>query len=335
MLGWMSFGLCMLLIGVAGSKLSRYGDAISEKTGLGGSWVGFVLLASVTSLPELATGVSAVTVARAPDIAVGDALGSCVFNLVIIVMLDVLHGPESLYARASQGHILSAAFGIMLIGFIGFNILLSAAGMTFAVGHIGASSIIILLLYAVAVRTVFRYERGRLEAYVEAEPEAYRHLSLREVLLRYALAACVVIVAGVWLPFVAKDLALTMQWQTSFVGTLFVALATSVPEIVVTVTALRLGALDMAIASLFGSNLFDAAIVCIDDLLFTSGPLLASVSSTHVVSALSAVMMSGVAIVGLLYRPRRRVFKLIGWTSLLLFCLYLGNTFVVYLLDGR
>ncbi len=91
----------------------------------------------------------------------------------------------------------------------------------------------------------------------------------------------------------------------------------------------------MAIASLFGSNLFDAAIVCVDDLLFTSGPLLASVSSTHVVSALSAVMMSGVAIVGLLYRPRRRVFKLIGWTSLLLFCLYLGNTFVVYLLDGR
>lgn len=43
-----------------------------------------ILLATVTSLPELVTGVSAVTMAGAPDIAVGDALGSCVFNLAIL-----------------------------------------------------------------------------------------------------------------------------------------------------------------------------------------------------------------------------------------------------------
>jgi cation:H+ antiporter len=122
-----------------------------------------------------------------------------------------------------------------------------------------------------------------------------------------------------------------MAWQQTFVGTLFVAFATSVPEIVVTVSALRLGALDMAIANLLGSNLFDIAIVAIDDIAFLPGPILAQVSPLHAVSALSAIMMSGVVIVGLLYRPPQRLFRGVGWASLFLLTIYLLNTFVLYL----
>ena len=68
---WLEFGACAALITLAGWRLSLYGDVIAEKTGLGGTWIGVVLLASVTSLPELATGVSAVAAADAPNIAVG------------------------------------------------------------------------------------------------------------------------------------------------------------------------------------------------------------------------------------------------------------------------
>ena len=142
MLIWLQFGVCLALIGFAGFKLSLYGDAIAEKTGLGGTWVGLVLLASVTSLPELATGVSSVTVADAPNIAVGDVLGSCVFNLLIIVILDMMHGRTSVFVTASRGHILSAAFGVMLLGFVGFNILLSSTGISISVGHVGAYSVV-------------------------------------------------------------------------------------------------------------------------------------------------------------------------------------------------
>ncbi|MHB1174382.1 MAG: hypothetical protein ACYCZJ_04595 [Sulfuriferula sp.] len=84
---WLKFFVCMALIGYAGTKLSRYGDIIADKTGLGGTWVGLVMLVSVTSLPELATGISAVTVAHAPNIAIGDVPGSCVFNLAILLVL--------------------------------------------------------------------------------------------------------------------------------------------------------------------------------------------------------------------------------------------------------
>jgi cation:H+ antiporter len=93
---WLQFALCAALIGAAGYQLSRYGDAIALRTGMSGSWIGLALLATVTSLPELATGISSVTVANAPNLAVGDALGSCVVNLVFLVVIDAFFRKEPL-----------------------------------------------------------------------------------------------------------------------------------------------------------------------------------------------------------------------------------------------
>jgi cation:H+ antiporter len=103
---------------------------------------------------------------------------------------------------------------------------------------------------------------------------------------------------------------------------------------VVTLAALRIGALDMAIGNILGSNLFNIVILAVDDVFFLPGPLFEHVSALHVVSALSAIMMSGIAIVGLLYRPRARVFRTVGWTSLFLFLVYLLNSYILYLHEG-
>lgn len=328
---WFQFVLCLLAIGYAGIKLAHYGDAIADKTGLGGTWIGLILLATVTSLPELATGISSVTVADVPDIAMGDVLGSCIFNLLIIVVLDLMHRDESLYTKASQGHILSAGFGVILIAFSGFNILLANAGFAPALGHFGAYNFFILIVYAVAVSTVYRYERQQVREFLEAEADRYPSLTLRQLLIRYTGAAVVVVVAGTWLPFVAKSMAELMGWYESFVGTLLVAFVTSVPELVVTIAALRLGALDMAIGNLLGSNLFNILILAIDDTFYTRGLLFAHVTPVHAVSAFSAVMMAGVTIVALLYRTKKRVLKVVGWASICLFTIYMINSYVLYL----
>ena len=330
-IAWLQFVVCAVLIGYAGSKLSRYGDVIADKTGLGGAWVGLALMAVVTSLPELVTGISSVTLADAPDIAVGNVLGACVMNLAMIVFLDLLHRGESVYTRASQGHILSAGFGIIMTGFVGFSLLYSSRGGDLSLGHVGLYSPILAVIYAVAVRTVFFYERRQLKEFVEERVERYPHLSLRQAVTRYSLAALVVVAAALWLPYIGHDLASAMGWHETFVGTLFIAFATTLPEMVVTITALRLGALDMAISNLLGSNLFNVFIIAIDDVFFLKGPLLSHVSTLHVVSSLSAVMMSGVVIVGLLYRPQTRLFRTVGWASLSLLSLYLLNAFILYL----
>jgi cation:H+ antiporter len=330
---WLQFLACLLVIAVAGYQLSRYGDAIAEKSGLSRSWIGLALIATVTSLPELATGVSSVTVAGVPDIAVGDVLGSCVFNLLILVVLDFLYRKESVYTRARQGHILSAGFGVALIGFTGFNLLLYGQGGAPALGHVGLYTPILVVLYALAMRALFRYEQEQVSAFVEGEV-TYPGLTLRQAVIGYLAAGLAVVAAGTWLPFVGEALAEQMGWTQSFVGTLFVAAITSTPEVAVTLAALRLGAVDMAIGNLLGSNLFDIVILAVDDLLYLPGPLFADVSESHAASAFSATMMSGLAVIGLMLRPASRVLGTVSWVSLFLFAIYLVNSLFLYL-HGR
>jgi cation:H+ antiporter len=328
---WLSLLASLAVIGVAGVRLSRNGDIIAEKSGLSRGWVGLIMLASVTSLPELVTGLSAVTVANVPDIAVGNILGACIFNLAFIVVLDFLYRKESIFTRARQGNVLAAGYGIVLIGVVGFDLLLYRGEAVPSIGHVGLYTPVILLLYLLAMRTLYRYEQSQLTEFVGERAELYPHISLKQAVRSYVVAALAVVAAGVWLPYIAGDLADAMGWQQSFVGTLFVAAVTTAPEIVVTVSALRMGAVDLAIGNLFGSNLFNIVILAIDDLAYLPGPLFADVSISHAASAFSAIMMSGLAVVGLILRPPSRVYRTVSWVSLLLLVVYLLNTLFLYL----
>ncbi|HEY8218812.1 MAG TPA: sodium:calcium antiporter [Methylobacter sp.] len=328
---WLQFFACLLLVGYAGVKLTVYGDAISDKTGLGGNWIGFLLIGIVTSVPELTSGISAVTLADAPNLAVGAIFGACIFNLAIIVILDLLYRRESIYHCASQGHILSAAFGVALLGFNGLGLTLALNKEALALGHIGVYSPVILILYVVAVYTVFSYESRQIKLYTEQEPDAYPNLSLSAVIVRYMAAALVVVVTGIWLPMVAKQIALIMHWQESFVGTLLVAFITTVPEMTVAVTAVRINALDMAIGGIFGSNLMNNAILAVEDIAYQHGPIFSKVSPVHTVSVMTSLIMTGFAIIGLFFRPEHRILRMVGWISWVLLSLLLINSYFLFI----
>jgi len=331
---WAKLGLCGGAIAFAGTLLSRYADVIADKTGWSGAWVGLVLLATVTSLPELATGISSVTLADAPDVAVGNVLGACVLNLSYVAVLDVLKRDEPLFQRAGLGHIGLAGFGIIMLAVAGFGLALSQFAFARSLGHIGLYAPVLLVLYLLAVRITFRYERSQVAAGAEETASRYPDMSLSQAAWRFGVAAGVVVAAGVWLPFIATDLAVAMQWTQSFVGTLLVAMVTSLPELVVTLSALRLGAVDMAIANLLGSNLFNVLILAIDDVFYVRGPILAAVSPVHAVSAMSAILMSGVVIVALLTKPSGRVLRLASWASIALAGVYILNAYVLFRYGG-
>lgn len=333
---WLQLIFCATLIGGAGYQLSRYGNVIAQRTGLSGSWIGMALLATVTSLPELATGISSVAVANAPNLAVGDALGSCVVNLVFLVVVDAFFRKESVWHRASQGHVLAGALGVVMLGFVLISLLMSQLTLTrggivspsmLQLGFVLATPVI-LALYLVAMRTVYVYEREHALAQSIELDDGLPVLS--RAVIRFALAASVVAGAGMWLPFVATNLAHTLGWNKSFVGSLFVALTTSLPELAVTISALRMGALDMAIANLLGSNLFNVTIIAVDDFFYRPSPLLAAVSPVHAVTAGSAITMTGLAMVGLFFKPSGRVLRAFSWISLGLIALYLLNTYVLF-----
>jgi cation:H+ antiporter len=330
MLLWLQLLLCLAIIGYAGYFLSRYGDIIAEKSGISASWIGLILLSTATSLPELITGISSVSFANTPDIAVGDVLGSAVFNLLILVLLDALFKRETLYSRAAQGHILSASLGALLIAFAGFSLLLDHAGMSPSLGHVGVYTPLIVLVYLVAMRAVYSYEHRTLSEYTEVSAERYPDVTLRSAIKGYMWAAIAVVLAGSWLPFVAKDISDLMGWGQSFVGTLLVAAVTSAPEAAVTISALRIGAFDMAIANLLGSNLFNILILAIDDLFYAEVPMLARVDFSHALTAFTAVMMSALVIVGLIFRPKKRVVLGLTWVSLCLLMLYVLNSWILF-----
>jgi cation:H+ antiporter len=326
LLVWAEFAGCVVAIGVAGFRLVRYGDAIAGLTGLSRNWVGLILLPTVTSLPELATGLSAVTIVAAPDIAVGDALGSCVFNLAILAIADLVHRDGSVYARAGSGHILSAAFGIVLLAGAGLAVLLSDLGTVPAIGHVSLASVGLLALYLVAMRAIHRLEQREGPGVASARPA----MTLRLALGGYVAAAAVIVIAGIWLPRIGVELAGTMGWSNSFVGTLFVAFATSVPELATTLAAIRVGAIDLAFGNLLGSNLFDLLIVAIDDFAYLPGPIYGHVAQVHAASALAACTMSGAIIVALVCRPTTRVLRTMSWASVSLVALYLINAAVQF-----
>lgn len=324
---WLQFFICAGLLAAAGIRLIRYGDALATLTGLSRGWVGLILMGTVTSLPELVTGLSAVTLASSPDIAVGDALGSCVFNLAILALADLFYRHESIYAVASRSHLLSASFGVLLLLTAAMVLLLSAQAVMPALGHVSGGSIAILLLYVMAMRTLYLADRRD----ATAEPDRTGTMSMKAAMTGYAIAAAAVTGSGIWLPFIGVELAQLMGWSESFMGTLFVALATSVPELATTWGALRIGAVDLALGNLLGSNLFDVLILAIDDFAYLQGPLYLQISEMHNVTALSAALMSSAVAIALVYRPASTVKRVGSWASITLLALYLMNALLQFL----
>ncbi len=120
---WFKFILCLAVILFAGTKLARYGDVIAEKTGLGRIWIGLLLIAAITTMPEMVTGISAAALVASPDLALGTLLGSCLFNISILALLDILNRHTPVLTEASPRHIASASWGILLIAIAGGGIL--------------------------------------------------------------------------------------------------------------------------------------------------------------------------------------------------------------------
>jgi len=307
-----------------GVRLSRYGDMIAEKTGVGGTFVGLLLMAGVTSLPELITGGSAVALYGARDLAAGDAIGSCMFNLLILAALDVRH-ELPLATRIHQGHVLTAAFGIVQLSLVALAIV--AGSHAPSIGWIGLHSLVFIGLYALSMRTIFVFERTRLGAVSRelAAQESYTHISVRKAVLLYAVTAAVLVAAAGYLPALGEALARETGLGSSFVGSLLIAATTSMPEIVVSAAAARMGALDMAVANLFGSNLFNVAVLGIDDIVDVHGPMLQAVAPDHLVTLAAAIMMTAVAIIGLTFRAGRKRFRL-SWDSITIVVIYVAAT---------
>jgi cation:H+ antiporter len=327
---WIQFILMAALIFYAGSQLARYGDILAEKTGLGRTWIGLVLIASTTSLPELFTGLSS-AIQSLPDIAVGDVLGSCMFNLVILSMMDA-GSKTPLIAQAQPGHALSVALGVLLVGLVGIGLIIDPHLPVSA--WVGVITPLLIFVYFASVRLLFLFERRRLVVTPEVKAEM-RHtdMSTRAAAYRYSAVAAIVVLAATLLPGLASQIAEQTGLGQALVGNFFVGVTTSLPEIAVSLASVRLGAIDLGIGNVLGSNLFNILILALDDIAYREGPLLRAASAAHLIPVLCVFLMYGVFLAGLTYRASKKRLKL-AWDTCSILVVYLSAIVLIYLLRG-
>jgi cation:H+ antiporter len=331
---WIEFIICAALITWAGTLLSKYGDVIADKTGWGRAWIGAILIAGVTSLPELASGVSAVAWLNAPNLAAGAVLGSCLFNLALIAMIDLAYQPGRVLAKAQDVHILSGGLGVLMLGMVAMGVLIGPALNGFGGLGISVLSIALVVLYAVGGKMIAGLEKERMGEVLEEEAEQgnYDNIPARKAYIIFILSAISVIALGIWLASIGDRLSTTTGLSRSFVGNLFLALTTSLPEIAASLAAIRLGAIDLAIGNVLGSNLFNIALFFAYDLADGRANFWASLTTANAFAAVMTMMMTGVVIISLMYRASPKTPYRFSWDGLVLAGMYLGSIALLYLI---
>ena len=174
------------------------------------------------------------------------------------------------------------------------------------------------------MRTIFiREQKYPVETLNAEDALIYNHISLRRAYLYFTISAAFVVGAGIWLAFIGEDIAEATGWKESFVGSFFIAFTTSLPELVVSIAAMRLGALDMCLGNIIGSNLFNMTIIGVDDLFYRQGPILAAVSNSHAFTGLIVLLMTGVVIAGLIFKTQHKIVLRMTWYTPVIAILYI------------
>lgn len=325
------FVVCATIIFFAGRKLSYYGDLLAELTGMGKAWIGLILMAAVTSLPELMVGISSVRIVGSADLAVGDILGSCAFNLGILSMMDVFTPKNHpLFQNALKSHVLIAGFGIILLSLVGLGLFLDQDIVVFP--YLGLTSIFALVVYLLAVRVLFNYQTSHASNDTHQQNQN-QSFTIRQVIVRYAFFAVIIIITALALPYLVEHIAEETGLGKTFAGTFFLAASTSLPEIAVSYAAIRIGSTEMAIGNLLGSNLFNVLILFLDDLFYTQGHLLKDASDMHLLSVFFVLIMTSVAIIGFIFPSQKKKIYL-SWDTISILALYLTNMTLLYSLTS-
>ena len=325
-----TFVLCGAIIVLSSVALTRAAEAFARSTNIGRVWIGTVLLASATSLPELGVDVSAVRQGAA-DLAAGDIFGSSMANMLILALLGMVPPRDDIFRRTSLDNTIAASLGIIMTAIVGILVYSQA---TTTVAGVHPASVLLVVLFLIGSRILYRQASDAApanaapataapvnaehqgagqatpatpgDAAATDEDETDRARRRRVSGTRFLASAAVLLLLAPLFADSAQTIAEGTGLGLTFFGTLFVGASTSLPELVSCVAALRMGARDLAVGNLFGSNVFNASIFLAMDLAHPGGSIFAIVGQAHVVSALFAVLLMALGSASIAFRATRR-----------------------------
>ena len=330
-LPWIQLIVAAAVILFTSKYLAKSADNIATKTGLGRSFIGVVLLATATSLPELGTGINAVSRLDAPDLAAGDVFGSNIFNLLIVVVLDAYWRNRSFLGSVYKSTWITASLSISLIG-LALIALWNPGESSISIGNVGLLSYVMIIFFVFSMLIIYKQDKNQMDHSPEkSDNDISKTTTLTKSFLVYLVSATLIIISSIFLSGAGEEIAHIMNWGESFVGTQLLALSTSLPELATSIAAVRLKAPELAITNLLGSNLFNTGIVLfVDDLFYSNGPIWDNLSSAHIFNGAIAIVMTLVIVTVILIKPRNKTFKFISLESVILASCYLIATFYTF-----
>jgi cation:H+ antiporter len=334
------FLLSSIAVWIAGTRVTRYADLLQTRTGIGEALVGLFVLGFVSALPELAVTVSASWAGNA-ELAVNNLLGGMALNVAILASADALVRREALTsAIATPTPLLQAALLIVLLSVVAGATLMEEAVQIFG---IGVWAWAIAVIYVICVRVIHQ-TKGRQQPWIPqaqgpARPQpvfepgaaAEESRAARPVLLapKIVLSAAVILVAGYALSTTGDALAEQTGLGQSFFGAVFLALATSLPEISIVIAAVKIGRYEMAIADIFGANLFGLALLFVVDIAYAGAPVLSEVGRFSTFAALLGIAVTALFVAGLVERRHYRIMRM-GLDSITVLLTYIAGLVLLY-----
>ena len=314
------------LVVFGGVYLARYGDVLADLTGWGRLWVGTILVALATSLPELVFEISAVRI-DTPELAIADSFGSNMVNMFILAMGALIFGRQCFFSRVSPEQGILAGVGISLTG---LALILGVFSPGVAILNVGLGSFLVLAAYLGGMRLV--YVRRPTEALDGDHSSAPERISLGRAWAFFGLASLAVVVAAFLLAYSTDRIAEITGLSGSFLGVVAVALVTSMPEATVTVAAVRARSVDLGVGNLYGSCTFNVLVLALADPFYTAGPLLDTMDNAHIAAGSIAVLLMVLVLGQVLLRGQR------SWAPVLptmaaVGLLYIGGVYAVFRLS--
>ncbi|REJ91631.1 MAG: sodium:calcium antiporter [Planctomycetota bacterium] len=323
------------VIGVAGVKAAGLADRLADRTGMGEAVTGTVFLGFLTALPGLLASVVAASKGHAA-LAISNALGGIAVQTTALAVADIAHSRANLeHAAASVPNMMQATMLIALMVLV----LCGLSGPNVAVAHVHPATLLLILAAGSAFWLVLgtrdqpMWKPTQTDETVEDEPnEAYRKGSLRKMVVGLVISAGLTGVSGALVAESSENLVEQTGIPEAVVGGLFMALATSLPELVTSVAAVRRGALTLAVSDVVGGNFFDVLFVAGADLFYLQGSIYhaEAVGQSEVFLTSLTILLNVILLAGLIFRQKKGPGN-IGFESVLMIVIYLCGFLVISL----
>ena len=244
-------------------KLADYVDLIDKKTNISGAFIGGVILAAITSLPELFTSISAIVVVNQPDMIIGNILGSNIFNMTILGFLMIFMCKKFSKSVVGISHLKTSILTLVLFAMMFFAIFLE---FDFNIWSISIYSIIIAVLYGFSIKFMASDDASE-------EREDTSKLTLKTIIILFIVMAILLVAASIGITYVTDKLAAELNLGVTLAGALFLGIATSLPELTSCFALAKKGNFSACVGNILGSGIFNFFILTIGDIIYNKGSI--------------------------------------------------------------